>query len=382
MSHPAVLRTLRHATITALGFALVACSADDAIRPSPIPSRGIVVLDGYVQPGLTLLGDTGTSSTRLALGSPAEFDAALFTLERDTVLAVSSRSAGDQLFIADLRAGTVKRVQLPVEGNGTRARLINGNGTARVLIALRDSQSVVNVAVPATGEATITRIENVGQCPIDAFRFENATWVVDANANCRTDYSAIGPVRLIRVPDAGTTRDTIVLSALRGSAAGVVLKGDVAFVTAIGDADFSAFPATLNAPAAIAKVDLRNRQVTAQQSLPSGAYFAVARLGLDNALYVSYYENLTTFTERVMQLRDDLTLAGTSPTSPSGWRLFFDENNAEITCGSALADALGRVHCVSIGAASATSVLVFDQSGKLVRRVAAGQGGVDLALRP
>jgi hypothetical protein len=54
---------------------------------------------------------------------------------------------------------------------------------------------------------------------------------------------------------------------------------------------------------------------------------------------------------------------------------------AEVTCGSAQADALGRVHCIVNGTGSATSLVVFDATGKEVRRVSAGQGGVDLALR-
>jgi hypothetical protein len=39
------------------------------------------------------------------------------------------------------------------------------------------------------------------------------------------------------------------------------------------------------------------------------------------------------------------------------------------------------VHCLQNGTASATSLLVFTPGGAEVRRVAAGQGGVALALR-
>ena len=59
-------------------------------------------------------------------------------------------------------------------------------------------------------------------------------------------------------------------------------------------------------------------------------------------------------------------------TSPTG---------ADVTCGSGQADALGRLHCIVNGAASATSLIVFNAAGTEVRRVSAGQGGVDLRLR-
>src|SRR5688500_14191540 len=78
-----------------------ACGDDDGILdPGPSAPRGIVVLDGFVQPGLTLLADSGSASSKLVFGPPSEFDAGGFTMLRDTVLAVSSRGAGDLLYIA------------------------------------------------------------------------------------------------------------------------------------------------------------------------------------------------------------------------------------------------------------------------------------------
>ena len=63
-----------------------------------------------------------------------------------------------------------------------------------------------------------------------------------------------------------------------------------------------------------------------------------------------------------------------------GLRLVFDERIA-LAVG-AQADALGRLHCIQNGTGSVTSLLVFSPAGTEVRRVAANQGGVDMALRP
>jgi hypothetical protein len=40
------------------------------------------------------------------------------------------------------------------------------------------------------------------------------------------------------------------------------------------------------------------------------------------------------------------------------------------------------MHCIQNGTGSVTSLLVFSPAGTEVRRVAANQGGVDMALRP
>lgn len=384
MSTKIRLRTLSLALLAGAAVTVAtACSSDDPVSPGPAAPKGIIVMDGYVQPGLNLLGDTGTAVTRLNFGPSSEFDASVFTYERDTVLAVSSSFAGDFLYIADVARGTVKRVQLPTGGNAARARLTSGgNGSARIITALRDSQVVAIVTVSATGSPTFERIMDAGYCPTDAFRHDNATWVVDVNAECKTDYSLRGPIRLIRIPDGGGARDTVSISQLRGSAANLDVKGGVLTIVSFGDADFSAFPYVLRSPSAIAQVDLGTRQVLRQSTLLGNSYGATLRRGLDGALYVSLYESLATFAERVMQFDDNMSLATGSPATPLGLRILFDENNDEVACGSATADALGRLHCISTGVGSATTLHVFDAAGHEVRSVAAGQGGVDLAIRP
>lgn len=359
---------------------LAACGDDLPLAATPQPPRGIVVLDGFIQPGFTFLGDTGTASTKLPLAPSTEFDAGGFTLQNDTLLAVSSRGAGDLLYITDVRTNTFRRLQLPARSNPSRARLFRGsNGQALIAAALRDSGAVALVAVAGSAAPTITRLANAGLCPTDMFQYDNATWVVDANANCRTNYAVQGDVRLIRIPNTGASRDTLVLAGVRGSGASAIVSGDLAYVSAGGDASFAAFPYTLLASGAVARIDLRNRRVQLTKPMPTATYGAGTKLGLDGFLYVSLYENLSTFTSRVLKLRaDDLAFVSNGAAS---WLDLKTAAGASVACGSAQADQLGRVHCIANGAGSATSLIVFSPGFVETRRVPAGQGGVDMALR-
>ncbi len=374
-------RSARRLTAVVLGaVALGACGNDLPLAVSPQPPRGIIVLDGFIQPGYTFLADTGTASTKLPLAPATEFDAGGFTIQNDTLLAVSSRGAGDLLYVTDVRTNTFRRLQLPTRSNPSRARLFRGsNGQALIAAALRDSSAIALVSVAGSAAPTIARVANAGLCPTDMFQYENATWVVDANASCRTNYTVQGDVRLIRIPNTGTTRDTIVLAGVRGSGATATVSGDVAYVSGGGDASFAAFPYTLLATGAIAKIDLKNRRVQATKPMPAGTYGAGVKLGLDGFLYVSLYENLTTFTNRILKVRaDDLSFVSNGTTS---WLDLRNASGAAITCGSGQADQLGRLHCIVNGTGSATSLIVFTPGFVETRRVAAGQGGVDMALR-
>jgi hypothetical protein len=359
---------------------LAACGTDVAVDPPASPPKGIVVLDGYIQPGLTLLADTGKASSRVALGDPTTFDASGFTMANDTVLAVSSRGAGDLLYIADLRTGTTRKIQMPVGSNPGNARLLKGTGGQSLIgVALRDSGSVSLVSVAGTATATSTRITNAGICPTDVFQYDNATWVVDANANCRTTYTLRGDVRLIRIPNTGTTRDTIILTGARGSGASAIVQGGVAYIAAGGDANFASFPYAVLTSGSITMVDLAAKRVVRQRMMPAGSYGAGARWGANNFLYVSLYEDLSNFTDRIILLNPaDLSII-TTATTP--WMTLTAANGDPMTCGNGVADALSRLHCLVSGAGSATSLVVFNAAGKEIRRVAAGQGGVDLALR-
>lgn len=373
-----VRRLVSGASVATLVVA-AACGSDSPTAVPPGPPKGIVVLDGFIQPGYTFVGDTGTATTRVALGGSTEFDAGGFSLLRDTLLAVSSRGAGDGLFITDVNTSVVRRVQLPSASNPGRARLLAGsNGQTLIAAALRDSASIALVAI-GNGNVTSTRIANAGTCPTDVFKYGNDTWIVDANANCKVNYAVQGDVRLIRVPATGTTRDTLVLTGLRGSGASAIVQGDVAYVSAGGDASFAAFPYTLIASGAIAKVDLRNRRVLLTKTMPTGSYGAGVKLGLDGFLYASLYENLSAFTSRVIKLKaDDLSFVSNGTTA---WLTLTNSAGTPVTCGSAMADALGRLHCIANGTGSVTSLIVFNASYVETRRVTAGQGGVDMALR-
>ena len=166
---------------------------------------------------------------------------------------------------------------------------------------------------------------------------------------------------------------------MRGSGASAIVLGDVAYISAGGDASFASFPYTLISSGAVAKVDLKNRRVLSQKNMPTNTYGAGAKLGLDGFLYVSLYENLTTFKSRIVKLRaDDLSFAGATTTS---WLTLTGAAGADVPCGSGVADALGRLHCIVNGTGSVTSLVVFNAGGTEIRRVLAGQGGVDIALR-
>lgn len=373
-------RHLARVITAACALLLTACGEDSATAATPKPPTAILVLDGFIQPGLTSVGDTGTLTTKIALGATTEFDAGGFSLQSDTALAVSSRAAGDVLYIVDVKSSIVKKVQMPTKSNPSRARLLKGvGGQALIGVALRDSNAVALVAVSAAGTPSITRIANVGTCPTDVFQYDNATWVVDANANCKVDYKVQGDVRLIRIPTTGTTRDTILLPTMRGSGASAIVLGDVAYISAGGDASFASFPYTLISSGVVTKVDLKNRRVLSQKNMPTNTYGAGAKLGLDGFLYVSLYENLATFKSRIVKLRaDDLTFVGATTSS---WLTLTGTAGADVPCGSGVADALGRLHCIVNGTGSVTSLVVFNASGTEIRRVLAGQGGVDIALR-
>ncbi|HYW33350.1 MAG TPA: hypothetical protein VE869_17740 [Gemmatimonas sp.] len=338
------------------------------------------MLDGIIQPGLTFLADTGSGSTKLNFGPSTEFDAGGFTLENDTVLAVSSRGAGDLLYIADVRAGTVRKVQLPAASNPGKARLLRGTARGNVIgVALRDANRIALVDVPPTGAVTVNFIENAGTCPTDVFQSNGATWVVDANANCKTNYTVIGDVRLIRIPNTGTVRDTLILAGARSSSASAIVQGDVAYVSAGGVANFATSPFTLVSPGTVTRVDLRNRQTLGQRIMPTGTFGASTKLGGDGFLYVSLYEDLLAFRNRTVKLRADNLAIVSSGASP--YLTLTTTTGTDADCGSAVADGLGRVHCLINGTGSVTSLVVFNPSGAEIRRVAAGQGGVDLALR-
>jgi hypothetical protein len=153
----------------------------------------------------------------------------------------------------------------------------------------------------------------------------------------------------------------------------------VAYVSAGGDASFASFPFTLIASGAVAKIDLRARRVQLTRPMPTGTYGAGTKLGLDGFLYVTVSENLSTFTSRILKVRaDDLSFVSNGSTT---WLDLKNASGASVACGSGQADQLGRLHCIANGTGSVTSLIVFSPGFVETRRVPAGQGGVDMALR-
>jgi hypothetical protein len=113
--------------------------------------------------------------------------------------------------------------------------------------------------------------------------------------------------------------------------------------------------------------------------MPTGTYGAGTKLGLDGFLYVSLYENLSTFANRIVRIRaEDLSFAS---NGAAAWLDLKNASGASVSCGSGQADQLGRLHCLVNGTGSVTSLVVFSPGFVETRRVAAGQGGVDMALR-
>lgn len=360
---------------------LTACSDEGGTNPQQLTPRGIVVLDGFIQPGLTLLPDSGSSTQRIALGAPNEFDAGSFSLRNDTVLAASSRGAGDLLYIVPLQTGTVRRIQMPARSNPARARLLEGTGGNTLIgVPLRDNGALALVTIAPSGSFTTAIIGDLGACPSDVFQYGGDLWVVDANATCSTTYRPSGAMRLIRLRSGGT-RDIIPLGALRGSDASVIVQGNNAYISAGGDADFSSFPYRVVVGGAIASVDLVTGNVLGARTMPAGTYGASTKLGLDGKLHVSLYEDLENYRTRTISYSIPTLVPTGTRVQGRDWLALRNAAGEQVSCGASMADGLGRLHCIENRTGSATFLMVFAPDGSLVREVPAGQGGVDLRFR-
>ena len=88
-------RVLRTSVLAAAALAAGACS-DSPTTPGARVARGVVVLNGFGQQGVTLVPDTGNATGRINFGP--DFDGGSLTVERDTAISTSSRGGGDQLY--------------------------------------------------------------------------------------------------------------------------------------------------------------------------------------------------------------------------------------------------------------------------------------------
>ena len=373
--------TLRRSVLAAL-VAAVACNSDSTGPGGAAAAEGIVVLNGYGQPGVTLVPDTGTATSRIDFG--VEFDGARFALRGDTLLSTSSSLGGDKLYVASLETRTLETFQMPGGSDPAGAAFLDG--PARFAVALRGTGQVALARPTGVGTAELTLVDDVGRCPTDVAQFGAALFVADANASCAEQtFLSEGPARLIRIPADGAARDTIELPGAVGSVANVTVHGDFAWVAVDGIADYSNFPAvSFTAPGSLTKVNLRTGEVVASAQLPAGTYGAGARLGGDGRLYVTAYTT-TSFAAQGVYAFSSSDLAAFRPgdgVAADGRLLLRKPNDALASCGAATADGAGRVYCLEVAADDGiTTTLRVFQGSEQLREVPAGTGGVDVAVR-
>src|SRR3954463_4587131 len=99
----------------ALGAAFLltaaACNGDEVTRPATPATGKALVLITYGEPGVSVVGDTGSAVAHVDFGD--SYDGVAFTVVGDTAYSTSSKFGGDELFTADVHRGTVRATQLP-----------------------------------------------------------------------------------------------------------------------------------------------------------------------------------------------------------------------------------------------------------------------------
>ena len=352
-------------------LALAACS--DATGPDRAPAVGkALVLVSFGEPGVSIIGDTGSSAAHLGLGDA--FDGAVFTVRGDSLLTTSSKWGGDELLVTDLASGQTQVIPMPPGSNPAGAAFVSGLPGAegvRYAVALRDSGAVA-LWLPENpqGVPVTMMARGMGTCPTDVFVAYSALWSVDANQNCRDQYQTLGPVRLIRATTF-QARDTVTLAdSVRGAARAFVV-GDEVLVTAAGDyGDFQA---------RVVAVDLATRQVRGSLRFPAGWFATSSRLGADGALYVTA-SPLTAYAPRVFRV-DPATLSFSGTRAAGADYLDLRENGVLVRCDAATADADGELWCASNGAV-ASRILAFGAQAAITRVVPIPSGlAADIVVR-
>lgn len=373
----------RVSALAALAVPVLTACADSSTAPDTRVVRDRpVVLNGVGQTGVTVVVDTGGPGLHLSFDP---FDGATFTVERDTALSTSSSFSGDLLFVAAIGARTVQKLQLPARSNPAGAVLVPaalvpsaGSRAATVIaVALRNTGALALVTVSAAGGATVSTLPGAGLCPSDVVVAGDALYSADANQRCSTDYTVVGPARLVRVPLSGASRDTIRLGSASVGAARAFASGDIAYVATSGAADAAGM---VRQPAAVAKVDLRTRTVVQTAVLPAGIFGFSARLAEDGRIYVSAATGFDDQSLRVYAI-DAGTMAFAGVRAPGqAYLALATEAGQPARCAAATADRSGTVYCVENGRLTAT-LRVFDASGRQVRSAPAGSLAFDVALR-
>ncbi len=363
--------------ILAFVFVLVvslACNDGTSPVQRPAVEAGAIVLNGVGETGVTFVSDSGAPNSHIDFGG--SFDGATFTVLDGTVLSTSSSLKGDQLYIADLSDGTLRRVQLPAASNpaGAAFLLTGADGSRNFAVALRNSRSIARVQLRAGFSDNVTVIGNAGECPSDVFFAGNALWSVDANVRCASDFGVVGPGRLIRIPQlvSDLGRDTIELGASAVSPLRAFVVGNFAYVLSSG---------AFVAPAAVTKVDLTARSVIGTLLFPQGAFGATMALGADGLLYVTAAIGFNPYLPKVYAI-DPATLTFQGPFSPAGsHRLLTTAGGGEqAKCDAATADSRGRIYCVDNGEVLAV-LNVFAVNGTFVRSAPAGTLAFDVTVQ-
>lgn len=378
-----MMTTMRrfHAATLILSLAPVAACFDSPSEPPPPGASHVVVLHAVGSLKGVTVNDTAAAGPRISL--PAEFDGGAMFLGTDTVVTASSSWGTNKLHLVAFREGVARDAEMPAGSDAAGAALAHGFRGAHAAVALRTTRRVALVTFPASGGGVVAPLEAVGRCPYDVAVHDASLWVVDYNSACDVDYAWIGDSRLIRIPASGSARDTILLPGIRNATA-ILVDGDLAYVSAIGEADYSAFPAvTFVAPGSITVVNLRTRQVIGTVRLPQGTNGATAALGGDGNVYVSAYVN-TGFEQGAFAI-DPGTMGFTGPRNAGAQSLRLTRaDGSAAQCAAVTADARGRIYCaVNQGASQSTSLFVFDGStGAEVRSFATGgTGAVAIGVR-
>lgn len=355
-------------------FTVASCASDPA-APNNTPLGTVVVLNGQGETGVSVLPDEPGTPVHVPF---SDFDGASFSIRNDTVISAASKAKGDLLYVADLKGRTVRKIQLPAASNPAGAQfalgpvfgLPSGAGT-RLFVALRDSTFSMSVFLPAdSGEPVLYRHPNAGFCPVDLVVTSGKVWYLDANQRCRTDYSIVGPSRLLPVANLGSS-DTINLTADVVGAQRAIVVGNYAYVLSAGD--------FFSIPGALARVDLTAR-TSIVVPLPTNRYGVSLRVGANGFAYVTdtpawpevgfrvYAINLATMGPGGPRIGDQPHLTLIKP------------GGAAANCYVATADANGTIYCVENGDVLST-VLVFSATGEFLRSQSAGSLAFDIALR-
>jgi hypothetical protein len=364
------------ALLLALG-PLTACK-DPSLAALPFtPNKGTVVLNGFGTQGMTLVPDTGTTTSFISL--PATFDGAGMRVARDTALTTSSKGGGDQLYVVDLATGAKKAIQLPAASNPGGATLVVGQSTANIAVALRDSQAVAFITNLGSATPTVTLRRNVGTCPVDVVQFDVELYVLDANQNCRTDFSIVGPSRLLRLRFANSVIDTIPIGSTTFAATGMVQVGSAIYIGAFGNVNFGT--GVVTNPGMLVKYDMDTRNILATATMPQNSFGTIPAPGRDGNVYAFVYNDASTFQGRVVRM-DSTSLGTVAPYLPgTSFARLLAPDSTSANCAAVAVDTRGRLYCPVVGAAGASKMYVYNANYLLIRNLNVGQGAVAVQAR-